>query len=94
MNFKRRHFLQFTGSALAAYGIYHLSLKQQGNRYAQILAQPTSRKLALLVGINQYPSCNTRNNNLYGLFTFVALKNELLIHRFGFNRNDFLTLND
>ncbi|MEL7039275.1 MAG: caspase family protein [Cyanobacteria bacterium J06592_8] len=93
MYFKRRHFLQFTGSALTVLGINSLNLKQQGDRYAQVLAQPTSRKLALLVGINQYPNSD-RSLNLNGPITDVALQKELLIHRFGFNRDDILTLTD
>ncbi len=93
MYFKRRHFLQFTGSALAALGIHYLDLKQQGDRYGQVLAQPTSRKLGLLVGINQYPNSD-RYLNLNGPVTDIDLQKELLIHRFGFNRNDILTLTD
>lgn len=93
MHFKRRHFLQFTGSALAALGIHYLNLKRQGDRYGQILAQSTSRKLALLVGINQYPESD-RYLNLNGPVTDIDLQKELLIHRFGFNHNDILTLTD
>jgi hypothetical protein len=93
MNFKRRHFLQFSGSALTVLGINFLNLKQKGDRYAQVLAQPTSRKLALLVGINQYPNSD-RYINLNGPVTDVALQKELLIHRFGFHPNDILTLTD
>ncbi|MGB3404007.1 MAG: caspase family protein [Microcoleaceae cyanobacterium] len=93
MHFKRRHFLQFTGSALTALGIHYFDLKQKGDRFAKVLAQPTSRKLALLVGINQYPNSD-RYLNLNGPVTDVALQKELLIHRFGFNRNDILTLTD
>ena len=93
MYFKRRHFLQFTGSALAALGIDYLNLKRQGDRYAQVLAKSTPRKLALLVGVNQYPDSD-RYLNLNGPVTDIALQKELLIHRFGFNPNDILTLTD
>ncbi|TFI52925.1 DUF4384 domain-containing protein [Mastigocladus laminosus UU774] len=88
---KRRHFLQFAGSTLATFGISHLNIVQQGDRYAQVLAQYTPRKLALLVGINKYPE-NERFSNLQGCITDVDLQEELLIHRFGFNKNDILRL--
>ncbi|MGB5633680.1 MAG: hypothetical protein WBM86_13015 [Waterburya sp.] len=45
---KRRQFLQFTGSALATFGLSQLQIQQQGDRYARVLAQDTPRKLALL----------------------------------------------
>lgn len=54
---------------------------QQGNKYAKVLAQNTPRKLALLVGINQYPGAL----ELQGCVNDVKLQQELLIHRFGFN---------
>lgn len=47
----RRHLLQSASSALAALGINQLLFQQQAQRYGQALAQSTSRKLALLVGI-------------------------------------------
>lgn len=90
---KRRHFLQFAGSTLAALGLSRLDLQRVGDRYARVLAQPTPRKLALLVGINQYPN-SFRFTQLKGCVTDVALQRELLIHRFGFNPNDILTLTD
>jgi len=52
----RRYLLQSASSALAALGINQLLFQQQAHRYGQVLAQTTSRKLALIVGINQYPS--------------------------------------
>jgi hypothetical protein len=42
------------------------------------------------VGINQYP----RSTALSGCVTDVELQRELLIHRFGFNPSDVLTLTD
>lgn len=48
------------------------------------------RKLALLVGINQYPS----EKQLQGSVTDVELQRELLIHRFGFSPQDIVTLTD
>ena len=50
--FKRRHFLQLTGSTLTSIGLSQMDIMRQGDRYAQALAQDTRRKLALLVGIN------------------------------------------
>ncbi|MGB7445388.1 MAG: hypothetical protein WA919_30305 [Coleofasciculaceae cyanobacterium] len=47
-----RQFFYFTGSALAALGLSQFNLPQQANRYGKVLAKSTSRKLALLVGIN------------------------------------------
>jgi Caspase domain len=62
---------------------------------AQTLAQPTPRKLALLVGINQYPRQSPRlAPGLKGCVTDVELQAELLIHRFGFAAADVLTLTD
>lgn len=87
---KRRRFLQCAGGAIATFGLNHLDLQHQSLRYGKVLAQSTSRKLALLVGINAYASPMT----LYGCVTDVDLQRELLVHRFGFNPNDILTLTD
>lgn len=81
----RRHFLQFTGSALAGIGINQLLCQRQAQRYAQALAQSTPRKLALLVGINNYIE-----QPLEGCLNDVDLQRNLLIHRFGFNPKDKL----
>ncbi|MCY7272754.1 MAG: caspase family protein [Phormidesmis sp. CAN_BIN44] len=59
------------------------------DRTRQVLAQLTCRKLALLIGINQY-----RSTPLHGCLTDVDLQRELLIHRFGFQPSDILTLTD
>ncbi|MBD2127408.1 caspase family protein [Microcoleus sp. ZQ-A2] len=85
----RRHFLQFTGSALAAIGFNQLSFLQSAQRYGQVLAQSTPRKLALLVGINNYIE-----QPLEGCLNDVDLQRNLLIHRFGFNPKDILVLPD
>ncbi len=86
---KRRDFLQRLGWTMAALGISEAGLSLLGRRYYQALAQPTSRKLALLVGINQYPTAA-----LAGSVTDVELQRLLLIHRFGFSADDILTLTD
>ncbi|NJL79544.1 MAG: DUF4384 domain-containing protein [Richelia sp. SM2_1_7] len=88
---KRRHFLQFTGSALTAIGISQLDIIQQGNKYTKALAQNNGRKLALLVGINNYPA---NIGALGGCVNDVLLQKQLLIHRFGFNPKDIFTLTD
>ncbi len=88
---KRRHFLQFAGSALASIGLSQLDLMRQGDRYATVLAQSTSRKLALLVGINRYQSPIP---SLRGCLTDVDLQRELLVNRFGFNPQDILLVTD
>lgn len=86
---KRRSFLQQTGLLLATLGASELGLAIAADRYQRVLAQPTSRKLALLVGINQY-----RGAGLTGCLTDVELQRELLIHRFRFHPSDILTLTD
>lgn len=88
---KRRQFLQFASSALATIGMSQLDLHHQGLRYAKVLAQSTPRKLALLVGINQYPQ-SKRFTPLMGCTTDVELQRQLLLHRFGFNPRDILIL--
>jgi hypothetical protein len=104
MGLKRRTFLQQAGLALLALEVSDTALALIGqnlakpifDRYYQALAQPTTRKLALLVGINQYlRSGETRNLvPLQGCLTDVELQRELLIHRFGFHKSDILTLTD
>jgi Caspase domain/Domain of unknown function (DUF4384) len=87
---KRRQFLQYAaGSALATIGLNYLDIIQQGEYSAQVLGQNTPRKLALLVGINNYPQGVT---SLKGCVNDTFLQRELLIHRFGFNPKDILIL--
>nr|WP_277882014.1 caspase family protein [Leptolyngbya sp. FACHB-541] len=52
--------------------------------------------MALLVGINQYPEQVSDRSTyaLNGCITDVQLQQELLIHRFGFQPSDILTLTD
>ncbi|WP_375501301.1 caspase family protein [uncultured Nostoc sp.] len=87
---ERRTFLNRIGSILAVLGIAEAEWLSLGNRYYQALAQPSPRKLALLIGINQYPQIPA----LSGCLTDVDLQRELLIHRFGFQRSDILTLTE
>ncbi|MEH1874497.1 caspase family protein [Nostoc sp.] len=87
---ERRTFLHRIGSILAVLGVTEAEWLTLGNRYYQALAQPGSRKLALLIGINQYPQIPA----LSGCLTDVELQRELLINRFGFQGSDILTLTD
>lgn len=91
---KRRGFLQQAGWILAALGTSEAGFAALGNRATQVLAQPTQRKLALLVGIDRYVDAAYGNNGvpLSGCTTDVELQRELLIHRFGFQASDILTL--
>jgi len=92
MVLKRREFLKQTSLILATLGISEAAWWQLSDRYYQALAQPTNRKLALLVGINQYPKQNSDFEPLQGCVTDVELQKELLIHRFGFQPQDVLNL--
>ena len=87
---KRRTFLHRIGSILAVLGLTEAEWLTFGNRYYQALAQPSPRKLALLIGINQYSKISA----LSGCLTDVELQRELLIHRFGFQGSDILTLTE
>lgn len=89
--FKRRHFLQFAGSTLAAIGLSELNFLHQADRYGRVLAQSTPRKLAMLVGINEYPD---PVRDLQGCLNDVELQYELLVHRFGFNPKDIIIVSD
>lgn len=66
------------------------SLAASIKNYQSALGQPTNRKLALLVGINRYP----HHEDLAGSLMDLELQRELLIHRFGFQPQDILTLSD
>ncbi|MBS0015397.1 MAG: caspase family protein [Arthrospira sp. SH-MAG29] len=95
MALKRRQFLKRSSMLLAGLGLSEAAWWQLGDRYYTALAQPNHRKLALLVGINQYPKVSQRHiEPLSGCVTDVELQRELLIGRFGFNPSDILTLTD
>ena len=91
--------MQRIGVALGALGLSEAGLSLWGEQYQQAIAQPTRRKLALLVGINSYAEqvCDfvpSRGTALNGCLTDVELQRELLIHRFGFQPSDILSLTD
>ncbi|MDB9526377.1 caspase family protein [Oscillatoria sp. CS-180] len=91
--FSRRHFLQTAGATLAALGWSQRDVMLRGDRYGRALAQSTPRKLALLVGINEYPQ-DGLFAPLYGCVNDVEMQYQLLVHRFGFNPNDIVKLTD
>ncbi|MBE9158221.1 caspase family protein [Nodosilinea sp. LEGE 06152] len=84
----RRYFLQAAAGALGAIGLSQFGLERRAVQYGQALAQSTPRKVALLVGINDYPA----RERLYGPVIDVELQKQLLIHRFGFHPSDVHTL--
>ncbi|MFM6268990.1 MAG: caspase domain-containing protein, partial [Dolichospermum sp.] len=92
---KRRQFLQFASSALATFGISQLEIEQQAIRYAQVLAQNTPRKRALLVGINDYLKVNDFQwYPLEGAVNDTEIQKEVLINLFDFQPQDILVLHN
>ncbi|MGB6296576.1 MAG: caspase family protein [Rivularia sp. (in: cyanobacteria)] len=89
----RRQFLQFAGSTLTTLGLSQFDIIRKGNLYGQVLAQDTPRKLALLVGINNYPQ-GSGITLLNGCLNDIEMQRELLLHSFGFNPQDIITLTD
>ncbi len=87
---ERRSFLQKLLLVAAGLGLSPGWLVGQAERYGQALAA-SSRKLALLIGINRYPG---EGSPLQGCVTDVELQRELLLHRFGFDPADILILTD
>jgi hypothetical protein len=83
----RRQFIQFAGTALGTIALGSIeSLTQAAN----LLAQPTGRKYALLIGIDAYKDVRA----LKGCNTDVDLQRQLLLHRYGFQPADILELRD
>jgi hypothetical protein len=85
MNITRRELLQQTGWGLLTLAISQGTL----NRHLAALAAPNPRKLALLVGIDQY---GANIPPLPGCLTDVELQKDLLRYRFGFQDADIVTL--
>lgn len=95
MRFKRRSLLKTTGLTLAAWalegkGLDHKILGRLQQSSAT-LAAPARKKFALLVGINQY-SHHESCPELMGCINDLALQRQLLIHRFGFEPDNIVTL--
>lgn len=95
MNFARRQFLQAMTALMVGSQICmnQSQMAYAGDSYGQNLSKKSRRKLALLIGINQYEA-KTEWLPLNGCVNDVELQRELLIHRFGFNPKDILTLTD
>lgn len=91
MALTRRALLRKTSLVLAGLGLSDLYLWRFAHQYQQVLAQPTSRKLALLVGINQYQKLG-KQAKLKGCLADLELQRELLVHRFGFYPDDIVML--
>lgn len=89
---KRRHFLQFAASTLGTIALSQWDIMRQGDRMARVLAQPGNRKLALLVGINDYSTASI--NSLGGCLNDVEMQKHLLVHRFGFAPDDVMMVWD
>ena len=99
MNLTRRALLQQTSLAFASFSLSQIGLSLLTRRYQRVLATPTSRRLALLIGINQYSDAvcgfqRSKGSVLQGAVTDVELHRELLISRFGFHPSDIVTLVD
>jgi metacaspase-1 len=88
-NISRRHLLQFTASTLATLGLSQINWLPKVDRYGKVLAESTSRKLALLVGINDYLI-----ESLNGCVNDVKMQRNLLVNRFGFHPDDVLVVTD
>jgi hypothetical protein len=86
---KRREFVQTASWILATLGLESAGLAPFGQRYHRALAQPSRRKLALLVGINAYAE-----HPLKGCLQDLQLQKQLLVHRFGFAPEDVVILSD
>jgi hypothetical protein len=89
--------LQQASLALGALGVGSVAWLASSSQYHQALAKSARRKLALLVGINTYPDRAldpgvAQDIALRGCLTDVELQRQLLIHRFGFEPMDVVTL--
>ncbi|NET50994.1 MAG: caspase family protein, partial [Merismopedia sp. SIO2A8] len=99
MSLTRRTLLQQTSLAFASLGLSQMGLSLLTRRYQRVLATPTPRKLALLVGVNDYPESvcglsSPKGALLQGALTDVELYQELLVSRFSFHPSDIVTLTD
>lgn len=87
MKFSRRDFLQTVVTTLTSWGMIGGNFALSPLTATGVSLNP-SRKLALLVGINQY----SEGDSLKGCKTDVELQQNLLIHRLGFLPTDIITL--
>jgi hypothetical protein len=90
----RRQFLQMISAGLVGWQVMSPpQMARAADLYAKNLSRPTKRKLALLIGIDQYDA-KGEWLPLNGCVTDVELQRELLVHRFGFKPTDIMTLTD
>ncbi len=108
MGLSRRALIKQASAVIAALGLSDLALElalkaegipAQAKTYTQALAQPSGRRLALLIGIDRYAAgalaldpAAEPSPQLTGCVTDVELQKELLIHRFGFLPKDIVCL--
>ena len=104
MTLSRRALFQKTGAVVAALGLAELAIERnipEQAAYGQSLTLPfgqsSGRKLALLIGIDDYPNGviargRSGPTQLQGCATDVILQRDLLIHRFGFSPADIVCL--
>ncbi|MGC1218636.1 MAG: caspase family protein [Phormidesmis sp.] len=97
----RRAFIQRASAVACALGLaelpFEFNISDRAKDYSQAIADTNGRKLALLIGIDNYAD-NTLSESqlgpkpLVGAVTDVALQRTLLIHRFGFLPEDVVCL--
>jgi hypothetical protein len=94
MRLDRRTFLQQVGLTLLATGAGAIapppSWAAAATEYQKTVTATNRRKLALLVGIDNYP----HHPSLEGCGMDVELQREVLIHRLGFQPADIVTITD
>ena len=88
MGIARRSFLQGVSQLLAILAVSGLGRSSRAAAAPE--GWPGSRKLALLIGLNRYPS----GAFLRGSLTDVSCQYDLLVSRFGFMPEDIVTLTD
>lgn len=94
MGLARRQFLQMVSASFLGWqAMSYPQIARAADLYGKNLSQSTRRKLALLIGINQYEAKGDWLP-LNGCVTDVELQQELLVHRFGFKPADIVTLTD
>ncbi len=94
MGFKRRSLLKASAVTLAGWALGGPSWSQTSQRSSELLAAPAEKKLALLVGINHYGGDAADCPKLRGCINDLELQRQLLIHRFGFEPSNILTLSN
>ncbi|MEM9512365.1 MAG: hypothetical protein AAF978_06760, partial [Cyanobacteria bacterium P01_E01_bin.48] len=92
MRTSRRTFLHQAAVAVGLQAAWQSGLFALGSTSAPAaIAASTGRKLALLVGVDRYPS---PFQSLQGCATDVELQRDLLVRRLGFASSDIVILQD